>query len=145
MIKEECKSIVSDSIIKISEQKSRSATFKNGEKSQFLKIAYDGCCKTNETACDWVLAKPEFGTLAIELKGSDIAHACEQIEKSLAEVSGIGYFPKRFSALIVCSRFPKFDTKVQRAKQKLAKTFRAPLHVKEDARNLVFEDLFWKK
>ncbi len=143
MIKAECKSFVKDSIVKVSERKSRHATFNNKAKAEFIKIQYDGCCKLNKIACDWVLVKSDVGTLAIELKGADIDHACVQIEETLNEISKQSDLPKKFSALIVCSRVPKVDTKVQRAKQRLAKQFRAPLHVKEDARNLDFEDLFW--
>lgn len=143
MIKVECISLVTDSVVKVSERRSRHATFANRERAEFVKIAYDGCCKVNETACDWLLAKVDVGTLAIELKGSDIDHACVQIEASLAHLRGHENIPKKFAALIVCSRVPRIDTKVQRAKQRLARNFSAPLHIKEDARNLDFDALFW--
>lgn len=142
MIKMECVCNVTDSVIKVSERKSRHATFVNAERVEYKKIAYDGCCKFNETACDWLLVKEEVGTLAVELKGSDIDHACMQIEKTLSDVRLNKNLPQKVAALIVCTRVPKIDTKVQRARLRLAKNFRAPLLVKEDARNLIFDDLF---
>jgi hypothetical protein len=142
MIKPACETKVKDSIIKISEKRSRHATILNKEKSEFRKIAYDGCCKINETACDWIVVKQDVGTLAIELKGSDIDHACDQIIKTFNDIKSDKTLPEKLAALIVCTRVPRVDTKLQRAKLKLAMNYKAPLTVKEDARNLVFSDLF---
>jgi hypothetical protein len=142
MIPEKCTQATTDSIIKVSEKKSRHTTFLNQQREEYKKIAYDGCCKINETACDWLVVKNDVGTLAIELKGADIDHACVQIEKALDDVRKDSTLPQKLAGLIVCTRVPKIDTKLQRAKNRLAKNYKAPLLVKEDARNLVFSDLF---
>lgn len=139
MIPAECCSFTQASNIKVSDPKSTSAVFLNPDRSQFVLIRFDGCTVKGEVACDWIVEKRDIGRIAVELKGSDVDHAALQIESALRYMRNIGVNDLRVAGLIICSRYPSVDTKVQRLKQRMAKEFRAPLKVKTDGRNLCFE------
>lgn len=137
-----CTECNSNSIVKIEEPRSTSATFENSARVEHKVTRFDGCVKRNELACDFIIEKPLVGRLAVELKGSDIDHAAEQIAAGLAYLKEKGLCDLRMAGLIVCTRYPSEDTKVQRIRQRLAKQFRATLTVRRDARNIEFSSLF---
>lgn len=137
-----CARFTTDSKIKLSEPKSQTAIIDNKDKFEFIAIRFDGCIVCNKLACDWIVIGPNEYYLAVELKGCDVDHAVEQIEATFAYLDTTDEMPKGRAGLIVCSRYPRTDTKVQRLKLRLAKRFSASLHVKTDGRNLQFTDLF---
>ena len=141
MIPAKCSSTTNNSNVKISDPKSKSAVFANPNRDDFDLVRYDGCVVVGLVGCDWIVIKREVGLVAVELKGCDVDHAAEQILATLEFVKANNIGPAKRAGLIVCTRYPKVDTKVQRLKQKLAKAFRAPLHVKTHAQALVLEDL----
>lgn len=141
MISKECCSTTQATNVKISDKKSTSAVFANPEKAHFRLIRFDGCVIKGKIACDWIVEKQDVGRIAVELKGSDIDHAALQIESALRYLKDNGLADLRVAGLIICTRYPSVDTKVQRLKQHLAKTFRAPLKVKTDGRNLSVETI----
>jgi hypothetical protein len=63
------------------------------------------------------------------LKGKDIEHACDQIFTSAKMPEVKKLLGKKLGFLIVCSRYPRFDSFVRRAKEESLKKFKAPLHV----------------
>jgi hypothetical protein len=142
MIDETCVSVVLDSNVKVADPRSRSATFNNSSREEYRRVRFDGCVVKGATACDWLLAKTGVGTLAIELKGADVDRAAEQVLAGLAFAASELTLPRRLAGLIVCTRYPRIDTKVQRIKQRVAKTYKAPIHVKTRAEGLVFEEMF---
>jgi hypothetical protein len=139
MIPNECCSSTQASNVKVSDIKSTSAVFLNPDKAQFRLIRFDGCTVKGQVACDWIVEKQDVGRIALELKGSDVDHAALQIESALRYLKECGMTDLRVAGLIICTRYPSIDTKVQRLKQRLAKSYRAPLKVKTDGRNLSFE------
>jgi hypothetical protein len=139
MIPATCCTATQASNVKVSDPKSTSAVFANADRSSYRLIRFDGCTVKGEIACDWIVEKQDVGRIAVELKGSDVDHAALQIESALRYMRDNGLADLRVAGLIICSRYPSVDTKVQRLKQRLAKTFRAPLKVKTDGRNLSFE------
>ncbi len=116
----------------------RSANFLNPQKEEILKIRIDGCLVKEGKRCDWIVSKPNCVDVLVELKGTDVDHAVEQIMATLSFWIPNSYFDKdntfKLAGLIVCSQYPKIDTKIQRAKLAIAKKYRVPLHVR--ARNL---------
>lgn len=137
---EKCFIDTADSKIKFREA-GRQAVVLNASKELFTRVKVDGCLLKEVTAADWVLAKPSVGDVVIELKGTDIGRGIEQVRKTINHWNKAGLRAGRIAALIVCSRYPRIDTKIQRAKQALARDHRAPLHVVPRNREFEFEAL----
>lgn len=141
MIRSECETITTNSNIKVAEPRSTSAVFANPGRDQYSVVRFDGCVVKGSVACDFIVHKKGVGRLAVELKGCDVVHATQQIEKALHFLKDCGMLDLPVGGLVVCTKYPSMDTTVQRMKQKLAKSFRAPLTVKTDGRNLDFASL----
>jgi len=123
-----CVEVLKVSRIKVEENKRR-VLIKNDSKEKYIKYKVDGCLISGQIACDYVIAKPKVGDVIIELKGTDVDHAVLQI------LNTANYWKKNklnsgsLAALVVCTRYPRIDTKIQRAKSKFARDFKGPLHV----------------
>ena len=78
-----CLNCSSSSKIKV-EENGKKATFINVAREEFLRTKIDGCLIQNATACDWAVSKKGVGDILIELKGSDVDHAVDQILKTAA-------------------------------------------------------------
>jgi hypothetical protein len=91
------------------------------------KIQVDDCAITEGLRCDWlVLLNDLISTeeIFVELKGSDISHAIEQLKTSVEKLSADRKrFPKR--CLVVFSRNPRFQTDIQNSKKRFKKDFNA--------------------
>lgn len=114
---------------------------KNDERNKYRKAKVDGCLLSQELAADWVLTKYHHGDVVIELKGSEVDHAIKQIVATIKYWHENQLASGQLAAIIVCSRYPKIDTKIQRAKVTLAKTYKAPLHVVSRNREYQFSAL----
>jgi hypothetical protein len=114
------------------EEQGRSANFTNQDRTVIRKIRVDGCLITTGVRCDWILSHPTVVDVLIELKGTDVNHALEQLERTievwLLHPERIGI--SKLSALVVCSQYPRFNTTIARKQQEFAERFRAPLRVK---------------
>lgn len=139
MIPADCCSHTQASNVKVSDQRSTSAVFQNGSNAKYRLIRFDGCTVKGEVACDWIVEKEAVGRIAVELKGCDVDHAALQIERAFRFMRENGMTEMKVAGLIVCTRYPSIDTKVQRLRQRFARDYRAPLKVKADGRNLSFE------
>lgn len=136
----DCSEATTDSVVKVSEPKSRSATFKNSSREKFFRIRFDGCVQKNERAADWILEKQDVGRLVIELKGTDVSHAIEQVRATLYYLKQRKLLDAPAGGLVVCSQFPKVRTRVQLGMLSIKREFGSPLRVLVNARDLVFED-----
>lgn len=123
-----CAEETSVSKIKV-EENGRSVVVLNSGGEKFKKIRVDGCLVVNETASDWVIAKPGSGDVVIELKGCDVDRAVEQIDATMQYLERNNMRNGVMGGLIVCSRYPKIDSKIQLARQRIAKKFKSPLHI----------------
>ena len=126
----DCRETTQVSNVKVSEG-ARSANFVNAERLEYCKVRVDGCLLKNQTAADFVVCCKGVGSVVVELKGVDVEHAVRQIEATLVAIAGCGdkSLPSKFAGLIICSRYPRIDTKLQRLKADFAKKHRAPIHV----------------
>lgn len=125
-----CTTIESGSKISLSDKNSkRKAIFINSEKRKLKKTQWDACVICNATAADWVLTCEQEGQVIVELKGADADHACQQILQSAADLKKINQLGAKVGGLVLCTQYPKFDTKVRRAKQEFYKKYKGPLHV----------------
>lgn len=89
----------------------------------------DGCICKQEVACDYVATAVGAGDVLVELKGSDVDHAVDQIDATLRFWRQNGWLGKVFAGLVVCTRYPRQDTKIQRLRNRFARDYGAPLHV----------------
>lgn len=129
--KEKCVETTKVSKVKV-EENLKSVVFLNPDKQVFSRWRVDGCLVSNTCACDWFVVRNGEAGILIELKGCDVAHALVQIESSFTLIAQFGLTCARMAAIIVCRNppsHPRFTSKLQRARNSLAKNFRAPLHV----------------
>lgn len=128
-------------LIKVSEPRSTSATFKNEGQVEHLVTQFDGCVIKNKTSCDWIVEKCGIGRVAVELKGCDVKHAVLQIGAAITYLRANGMGDLTIGALVICSRSPSNDSTLQKLKDGLARQYGVPLHVKKDGRNIEFEKI----
>lgn len=128
---------ITDKIISCEENK-RKLIF-NCSSRQFCKIHVDNASNNKEKRCDYIIVpskdkKADFNEIAlwIELKGKDIEYALKQITVSI-DLLGKN-ISKKYGA-IVCSEYPKTDTRFQIAIRKLGLK---KLFIKEALLNLKY-------
>lgn len=101
---------------------------KNKERIRIGQV--DGCLVTNnEIRCDFEVFYEDILSSFIELKGSDIKHAIEQIKNSIRLV-GFSKAKNRV-CLIICNRCPMASTQIQLFKKYFRKHFKSQLEVKK--------------
>lgn len=123
-----CTKSVNHSRIKVEENKKK-AIFINEEKSEFRVSQVDGCLIKHGIRCDNLVSKAGTASVLVELKGVDVGHACEQLFNSVTHENVQPLLESKVGFLIICSRSPRFDGFVIKAKQKAAKQFNAGFHV----------------
>ncbi|MFC3071080.1 hypothetical protein [Phenylobacterium soli] len=124
----ECSEAVSHSKIKV-EENGRKAIFKNPEKEPYVRTLVDGCIVTEGPRTDYLVSKAGKASVLVELKGSDVAKACEQLLASAKHPNVKPLLEGRLGFLVICSKYPRFDTFVAKAKQQCAKQHKAGFHV----------------
>jgi hypothetical protein len=126
----DCEQYRSDAKIVLQENKSK-ITFLNPNKHQILQIQVDGCAiKDHETfRCDYALVPSSEIEIYVELKGSDILHAIEQIESTIQLLSEHVKKIKKL-CFVVSTRVPKQTTSIQQIQTRFKKKFNASFKVK---------------
>lgn len=125
------------------EENGRSAVFLNQEAVPIRRITVDGCLVTTGIRCDKLISHPTIVDVLVELKGSDVKHALEQIAATMEiwEVHQERVPGSRMSGLIVCSQVPRFNTQRQKLESRIASRFRAPIHITSRNQEHAFADL----
>ena len=128
-----CREKVKHSKVKVEEGK-RFAIFVNDAREMYYRVQVDKCLVHNALAADYVVTRPGTGSVVVELKGTDVDHGAKQVDATAAllltctEAASL----KPIAGLIVCARYPQFDSTIQRLQKQFAKKFQAPLHVVRD-------------
>jgi hypothetical protein len=126
----ECAEDRYDKKIVLQENKSK-ITFLNPNQDKILIIKVDGCViSDNETLrCDYALMPSDEVEIYVELKGSDIVHAVEQIKSTIRLLSDN---PQKIKKLcfVVSTRVPKQTTNIQQLQSQFKKNFNASFRVK---------------
>ena len=135
----DCCSIRSESNIKLMEN-ARVAVFTNNSHEKYTVCRVDGCQISNSLAADFSITKHDHCAI-VEFKGCDVQHAIKQINATLKHLKLKG-LDSRYAALVVCSKYPSFDTTVQREKVALLRTWGARLTVKSNRFEGEFLSLF---
>lgn len=123
-----CTKRVRHSKVKVEENK-RKAVFRNPDNLHYDVTTVDGCLVTEGMRSDFIVSEVGNISILIELKGKDVAHACDQLLATIEKDSVRNILEDRVGFLVICRKFPRFDTFVARAKQKCAREFKAGFHV----------------
>ena len=108
-------------------------TFRNAGRSRVRRIRIDGCVLKDEPACDYLLINSCDEERYIELKGSDVRRAFEQIENTIIRV-GVNTLERKL--YIISTRCPLASTEIQQKQKYFRSRYQARLTVK----NLLHED-----
>ena len=115
-------------LVKIEELK-RKAVFKNPKKLLYEISRIDGCLINEGIRSDYLVSEAGNSSVIVELKGSDVAHACDQVLNTVCHSSVKPLLYPKIGFLVVCSKYPRFDTFVAKAKLKCARRYKAGFHV----------------
>lgn len=129
-----CLQKTSVSHIKFEENHSR-LIFVNSDMNEYERIRIDGCVIADDKPkCDDLLrrrAKDKSVVLDyfIELKGSDVAHAIEQLLATVKRFYGKMHAAVDVQAFAICTAIPKETTRVQILKKQCS-AYSLPIHIK---------------
>jgi len=124
----DCTQIVSHTTVKVEENK-RKALFRNPESKSYRVTRVDDCVVTEGPRADYLVVADGTHSVLVELKGKNVAHACEQLFASARHKDVARLITPSLGFLVVCSRFPRVDTSVLKAKTKAAREYNAGFHV----------------
>lgn len=131
---EDCTQTVRDSKPKV-EEYGRKAIFLNPERVPIKKVRVDGCLISSDAPrADYIVSKPGFIDVIVELKGKDVPHARDQIVATLPVWRANPPFSPRVAGLIVCSRSPLSTSDLQNMKAKVLIRHKLWLEVDENGR-----------
>lgn len=127
---DKCSQITNNPIISVSEN-GRTFVVKNPSRQQVKTISVDGCVFTDHREkCDYCFEvnDPTCCVIYVELKGSDIAKAFQQICSTIQHLSEVHKGIKKF-CYIVASRVPKAGPEIQVLQVKMRKQYGALLKI----------------
>lgn len=124
----DCESVVDYPLITVEEKRSK-LTFRNPSRSKVRKIRVDDCVITEGLRCDWLLINHRSVEHFVELKGSDVRHAIQQIEVTIKKI-GAKEVERRHAYIISTQVAPAFRTEVQTRKLQFKKEYNATLTIK---------------
>lgn len=128
-----CEKEKTDKQIVLQETKSK-ITFLNPNSIKVRKIRVDGCViQDNESLrCDYLLILSldnQEIEIYVELKGSDVKHAVEQLESTIKTLSD-NFQKKKKLCFVVSTRVPRQGTDIQGIQTRFKKNFNASFRVK---------------
>ena len=108
---ETCISQTTDSQIRFEENK-RKIIFLNSQRLPYERVDVDGCTINDGVRCDkLLLSADEREERYVELKGTDVMHAIEQLEETIKRLGE--YTDNRHAYVISTNVAPAIDTKRQ--------------------------------
>lgn len=137
---EACTQHVTHSRVKVEENK-RKAVFLNPGNKKYSVITVDGCLITEGERSDYIVSETGNASVLVELKGRDVEHACQQLLTTVKSKEAKAVLEKKVGFLVICRKFPRFDTFVAKAKQKCAREHKAGFHVVCDQGEFDIEDV----
>lgn len=130
---EGCEKISSDSNIVISDPASRNNRSKfrlcNVGQASIRVVQVDGCAIKEGMRCDYLIVLPNQQEIYVELKGSDVRHAVEQIFKSMDLLTCNCHSLLKL-CFIASTRCPINSTEIQNLKKKFRQKYNALLTIK---------------
>ena len=123
-----CTTLVTHSKVKV-EENSRKAVFRNPQRLQYSVSKVDDCLVTSGVRTDYLVSEVGSASTLVELKGTDVEHAVEQLLTSAKHPRVSPLLEKKLGFLVICSRYPRFDTFIMKAKIRSSREFGAGFHV----------------
>jgi hypothetical protein len=127
-----CNTTTNNKIISVSENK-RTFRIKNNSIFTINEVKIDGCYKETGAKCDFLFEIIEKTDVSIvfyvELKGSDISHAIEQLEATIEYCISEHKDVDKKKCYIVASKFPSSGTKSGILKKKFLKKNKIQLFI----------------
>lgn len=118
-----------DSQIKF-EEFNRKIIFLNPNHELYQKVQVDGCTITDGIKCDkLLLSADEHEERYVELKGTDVMHAIDQLEATIIRLGEFG--DNRHSYVICTNVAPAYTTQIQKKQVLFKKRYKTELVVKE--------------
>ncbi len=107
-----CITPTNDSQIKF-EENNRKIIFQNPERKPYQKVLVDSCIIKDGIRCDvLLLSGDEHEERYVELKGTDVMHAIEQLE---ATIKRLGEFDDNRHSYVICTNVaPAYTTTIQK-------------------------------
>jgi len=113
----------------------------NKAQRQVEKHQVDGCLISNGIKCDWLLIDSETRKEAyIELKGSDVEHAINQIVASAKSLSKTPADKKL--GYVICTKSPLNSTEIQRHTKALLQHHKIMLRVRKTVHTESIDAMF---
>ncbi len=110
----------------VCEENGKQARFLNGNQCTIQRIHVDGCViPKGEIACDYLvrhIAEEPYAEYFVELKGTDVKHAIEQLEASIKQL-GEKQASIRYAIVVSSKVAPATGTDVQIGQKRLLKRF----------------------
>ena len=130
--------------IVVSENK-RAARFHKPDKDSVLMIKVDGGLITTGERADYIVAHPRIVDVIVELKGSDVSKAIQQIRATRLVWLTCEFAGKRHAALVVRGKgiHPNLQTNIEKWKREFRKTFRMKLIVETRNREYEFSEFLY--
>jgi hypothetical protein len=131
---QDCEEIESNRLI-VREEKGKKITLLNQQKEYIKVVEVDGCEIVEGNRCDWLFVKitdeNDNNEIFVELKGSDIKHACLQLETTIRKLTQD--LRKEKFAIVVCSRVaPSIKTTKQLYQARFKKHLNSTLIFREN-------------
>ncbi|MDQ3798810.1 MAG: hypothetical protein M3384_05115 [Acidobacteriota bacterium] len=126
---EECTETKKDSNILLTENRMK-MTFRNPNRKVIKVITVDNCAITVGMRCDYLVVNEKNDEFFVELKGTDIRHACEQLAASIKELSANPTQKAKYSFVISSRVRPAIRTTIQNLQVRFKNNFNCRLIVK---------------
>lgn len=114
------------------EENGKKAVFLNPGREVFEIHTIDGCIIKNGQKCDFAVADSEGNVAFVELKGSDVGHACAQLFATAAHQACTDLVSRRVGFLVIKGKIPRFDSNVAKSKVRAAREYKAGFHVEKN-------------
>ncbi|MEQ8998240.1 MAG: hypothetical protein RID53_17230 [Coleofasciculus sp. B1-GNL1-01] len=138
----ECETIKSDTYIVVTDPGSRNKRSKfrlhNPNRATIKVVQVDDCVIKDGIRCDYLLILPNEQEVYIELKGSNVQHAVEQIERAI-EVLSCNCKSLIKLCFISSTRCPINSTEIQNLKKKFKQKYNAKLFIKNGEISYTYE------
>lgn len=103
-------------------------TFVNEKGKNIKKVKVDGCAITSGVRCDYLIVDETNYEFFVELKGSNVKHACDQLRETINKLSKDPKKKEKHS-YIISSRVPLTGSDVQKLKLEFKKKFNCFLKI----------------
>ncbi len=124
----ECETVVTDPRIVLREKRSR-ICFLNPRRARVRKIVIDGCVIQDGLRCDHLLIDAVPVEHFVELKGSNVRHALDQLEATIKQVSADAEAAVK-RAYVLSARCPLASPDVQAHQRRFKSVYNAALIIR---------------